>query len=260
MSRQNRSRRETVDHDPDRYTRPVHTIVTGRNEARSLFSDIGPDRRFWAAVRLARSLSRASSVVEMPETVVLPTDRPSIIVANHSSLFDLVAALVVLGHFGIPARIGVNARFFTNPAGGAFLRGIGCIPFAKGQGEIAERQMIDDLLAGKSAALMPEGRITRPQDQVNGVGPGRPGISRIARSSGAAIVPVGFAFCDQTWPPGTAFPKPRLGRHKVIASIGPPIALDSDDHVANAQIVMDAIGDLVTHGRRTGSVRGPNDP
>ena len=205
-------------------------------------------------------LSRASSVVEMPDSILLATDRPTIIVANHSSLFDLVAALVVLGNFGIPARIGVNARFFSNPAAGAILRGIGSIPFAKGQGDIAEQQMIDDLLAGKSTALMPEGRITRLEDQVNGVGPGRPGVSRIARASGATIVPVGFAFSDETWPPGTPLPKPRLGKHKVIASIGPPILLESDDHLANAQTVMDAIGTLVTHGRQTGTVRGPSDP
>jgi len=201
-----------------------------------------------------------SSVVEMPDTIVLPTDRPSIIAANHSSLFDLVAALVVLGHYGIPARIGVNARFFVNPAAGAFLNGIGCIPFAKGQGEVAEQAMVDALTAGQSTAIMPEGRISRPEDQVNGVGPGRPGISRIARRSGAAIIPVGFAFCDQTWVPGTTLPKARLGRHKAIASIGAPIVLEDDDHIANAAIVMDAIGSLVTHGRETGQVRGPTDP
>ena len=78
----------------------------------------------------------------MPKTIVLPTDRPSMIVANHSSLFDLIGALVVLGHFGIPARIGVNARFFANPAAGAFLNGIGCIPFAKGKGDEAEQAMV----------------------------------------------------------------------------------------------------------------------
>ena len=179
----------------------MQTIDLGPGEARSLFADIGPDRRFWAAVRGARSLSRLSSLVEMPKAIVLPTDRPSMIVANHSSLFDLVGALVVLGHFGIPARIGVNARFFANPAAGAFLNGIGCIPFAKGKGDEAEGAMIDALSAGQSTALMPEGRITRPDDQVNGVGPGRPGVSRIARGSGAAIVPVGFAFAEETWAP-----------------------------------------------------------
>jgi len=235
----------------------VQTIDFGPGEARSLFSDIGPDRRFWAAVRAARALSRLSSVVEMPDYIVLPTDRPSMIVANHSSLFDLIGALVVLGHFGIPARIGVNARFFANPAAGAFLNGIGCIPFATGKGDEAEQAMVDALSAGQSTALMPEGRITRPDDQVNGVGPGRPGVSRIARRAGAAVIPVGFAFADETWAPGTPLPKARLGKHKIIASIGAPITFDDDDHIANAGVVMDVIGDLVMHGRNTGQSRGP---
>lgn len=237
----------------------MQTIDLGPGEARSLFADIGPDRRFWAAVRGARALSRLSSVVEMPDRIVLPTDRPAMIVANHSSLFDLIAALVVLGNFGIPARIGVNARFFSNPASGAFLNGIGCIPFEKGKGDEAEGAMIDALSSGQSTALMPEGRITRPEDQEKGVGPGRPGVSRIARKSGAAVVPVGFAFADETWSPGTPLPKARLGKHKVIASIGPPIEFTNDDHIANAGIVMDAIGDLVMHGRETGQARGPKD-
>ncbi len=235
----------------------MQTIDFGPGEARSLFSDIGPDRRFWAAVRAARALSRLSSVVEMPDYIVLPTDRPSMIVANHSSLFDLIGALVVLGHFGIPARIGVNARFFANPAAGAFLNGIGCIPFATGKGDEAEQAMVDALSAGQSTALMPEGRITRPDDQVNGVGPGRPGVSRIARRAGAAVIPVGFAFADETWAPGTPLPKARLGKHKIIASIGAPITFDDDDHIANAGVVMDVIGDLVMHGRNTGQSRGP---
>ena len=237
----------------------MQTIDFGPGEARSIFSDIGPDRRFWAAVRGARAFSRLSSLVEMPKTIVLPTDRPSMIVANHSSLFDLIGALVVLGHFGIPARIGVNARFFSNPASGAFLNGIGCIPFAKGKSDEAEQAMVDALTAGQPTALMPEGRITRPEDQDNGVGPGRPGVSRIARRSGAAIIPVGFAFADETWAPGTPLPKARMGKHKVIASIGEPIVFDNDDHIANAGIVMDAIGDLVMHGRKTASARGPLD-
>ena len=94
---------------------------------------------------------------------------------------------------------------------------------------------------------------------MNGVGPGRPGVSRIARAAGAAVVPVGFAFANETWTPGTPLPKARFGKHKVIASIGKPIVFDDDDHIANAQLAMDAIGSLVMHGRTTSTPRGPLD-
>lgn len=181
----------------------------------------------------------------------LPTDRPMIIAANHSSLFDLAAALVVLGHYGIPARIGVNSRFFDNPVAGRFLRGIGCIAFSKDDKEAAEHTMATALASGQPAAIMPEGRLTRPDNQVNGVGQGRPGVSRIARRANAAVVPIGFAFANETWAPGTPLPVPRLGRHEVIATLGAPIAFDTDDHIANANLLMQRIGDLVIEGRQS---------
>ena len=109
--------------------------------------------------------------------------------------------------------------------------------------------MVDSLLRGVPAAIMPEGRITKPADQVNGVGPGRPGVSRIARRAEAAVVPVGFAFSNEAWVPGSALPKPRLGRHRVVASIGAPMTFETDDHIANANRLMDAIGSLVLQGR-----------
>jgi len=189
----------------------------------------------------------------MPPTIELPTDRPVILAANHSSLFDLVGALVVLGNYGINARIGVNKRFFSNPVGGGFLRGIGCIAFSKGDGGQAESEMIEALRSGQAAAIMPEGRITRPADQVDGVGPGRPGVSRIACAAGAAVLPIGFAFADQAWVPGTPLPKARLGRHIVVASFGTPIVFEGEDHSANTAVLMAAISKLVMYGREHGT-------
>ncbi len=232
----------------------MQTDFFGKGEAAVLFTKTGHDRRYKAAIIGSRLLSRLCSRVELPKQVELATDRPNIIAANHSSLFDLIAALIVLGNYGIPARIGVNSRFFANPIAGTFLRAIGCIPFSKDDKESAEASMADALVAGQSAAIMPEGRITRPKDQVNGVGQGRPGVSRIARRAGAAVVPVGFAFADEAWVPGTPLPKPRFGRHRVIANIGPPIHFETDDHIANANQLMEAIGGLVTTGRKTRSV------
>lgn len=223
----------------------------GRGEAKALFNETGFDKRYWAAVRGSRALCRMSSQVVLPDQIELATDRPIMVAANHSSLFDLVAALILLGNYGINARVGVNARFFSNPAGGAFLRGIGAIPFSKGDGGAAEDEMVKTLVARQSAAIMPEGRVSRPDDQVNGVGPGRPGVSRIARRAGAAILPVGFAFANETWAPGTPLPKPRMGRHKVIANVGPPVYFDTDDHIANANHLMEVIGGLVMTGRET---------
>lgn len=189
--------------------------------------------------------------MDLPETVELPTDRPAIIAANHSSLFDLIAALITLGNYGVNARIGVNSRFFKNPIAGWFLRGIGCIPFSRDDRDSAEQAMVDALLAGQVCAIMPEGRIIRPDDQVGGVGQGRPGISRIARRAGAAVVTVGFTNSEKAWKPGTPFPKLVNRSTHVITRLGAPIEFVSDDHEANAGKVMDSISALVQEGRET---------
>ena len=223
----------------------------GKGEAKALFADTGFDKRHSLAIGVSHAVSRLSSHVELPEKIELPTDRPVLVAANHSSLFDLAVALIFIGNFGIHSRIGVNARFFKNPVLGAGFTGIGCIPFSKDDGGAAESQMVDALVAGQAAALMPEGRITRNEDQVNGVGQGRPGISRITRAANAAIVPVGIAFSNEAWQPGTVLPKPRFGRHTVVTSAGAPILFDSDDHIANANLLMDRIGELVIQGRES---------
>jgi 1-acyl-sn-glycerol-3-phosphate acyltransferase len=227
----------------------VETRHYRKNEAQDAFSPTGYDKFYWRAVKGSRLLSRLSSRVDLPETVELPTDRPAIIAANHSSLFDLIAALITLGHYGVNARIGVNSRFFKNPIAGWFLRGIGCIPFSRDDREAAEQTMVDALKAGQVCAIMPEGKIIRPDDQVDGVGKGRPGVSRIARRAGAAVVTVGFTNSDKAWRPGTPFPKLANRSTHVITRLGAPIEFDSDDHDANAGEVMQSISELVAEGR-----------
>lgn len=185
----------------------------------------------------------------MPATLPIPTDRPLMIAANHSSLFDLIAALMVLGHFGISGRFAVNSRFFANPIAGRFLRSIGCIPFSRDDRAQAEQTMVDALLAGQVTGIMPEGRITRVEDQVNGVGPARPGLSRIAQRSGAAVLPLALVHSEVAWRPGRPLPTPRLGRHHVLARPGALLDLNGEDHEENAARVMQALGDLVVESR-----------
>jgi 1-acyl-sn-glycerol-3-phosphate acyltransferase len=234
---------------PAGYARPVQTTHYAKGEARSAFSETGFDRMYWNAVHGSRVLCGVTSRVDVPPSIELPTDRPLMVAANHSSLFDLIAALVFLGNYGLTARIGVNSRFFSNPVAGAFFRGIGCIPFSRDDRESAEKATVEALLARQVTALMPEGRITRAEDQKRGVGPARPGISRIVRRANAVVLPVAFTNSDQAWRPGTPLPKPRLGRRHVFATAGSPLEFPTDDHEANTDTLMEAIGRLVLEGR-----------
>lgn len=227
----------------------MQSLDVDANGARDLFSHTGFDKSFRRAAVGCRAICRMTSVVDMPETIPVPTDRPLMIAANHSSLFDLIAAIVFLDHFGIAGRFAVNSRFFVNPVGGRFLHGIGCIPFSRDDRQLAENTMVDALIDRQVTGIMPEGRITRAADQVNGVGPARPGLSRIARRANAVVLPVAFVQSDVAWRPGTPLPKPRLGRHHVLARPGALIDFTTDDHEANAAQVMASLGDLVMSGR-----------
>lgn len=220
-----------------------------KGEAREFCTPTGFDRAYWASVWVSRALSRLSTRVDLPPTVELPTDRPLIIAANHSSLFDLLAALIVMGNYGVPARIAVNERFFSSPVGGSVLRRIGCIPFSRDNREEAEQTMVDALLAHQVCAMMPEGKIIRNDDQFGGVGPGRPGISRVARQAGAAVLPVGFAASERAWKPGRPLPRIANIGHPVVVRFGNLMTFDTDDHIANAERLMEAISGLVLEGR-----------
>lgn len=226
----------------------VETEHFGRNSGARLAAPTGHDRFFRGSVHLARAISVPTSGVDLPAKVELPTDRPVIFAANHASLFDLVSSLIALGHYGLPTRIGVNARFFKNPAAGQFLRRLGCIAFSRERSSEAEDEMVAALEAGQSCAIMPEGRIVRPADRIDGVGPGRPGVSRIARRAGAAVIPVGFTGADRVWPPGSARIRVGFGRPPIIARFGSPLWFPNDDHTTNVAELMSAISGLIESG------------
>lgn len=194
---------------------------------------------------MARGLAFAASPVTVPKVIELPTDRPVIFAANHTSLYDLVASLIAFGWFGLPARIGVNARFFSNPVGGGILRRMGCIPFSRTHRAAAEQQMVEALRSGQVCAIMPEGRIVRHHERVDGVGPGRLGVSRIARQAEAAVIPVGFSGSDGAWPPGSPFMRFGFRRAPINAAFGSPLFFDTDDHEENVADLMSAISGLL---------------
>ncbi len=181
----------------------------------------------------------------MPEKVELPTDRPFIFAANHTSLFDLAASLICLGHFGLTARIGVNARFFRGAMGKQIFERLGCVPFSSDTREMAEDAMVHALNEGQVCAIMPEGRLIRDDEKADGVGPGRPGISRIVRRTGAAVIPVGFTGAASTWPPGSPLIRFGFRRPPIIARFGTPLIFETDDHSENTAQVMAAISDCL---------------
>lgn len=202
-------------------------------------------RAFRRGAALLTNVGKAGALYDVPETLTLDYDRPVLLAGNHRSLFDLVAALATFRAVDETCRIMVRADLVNSKGpGGRFLRNIGCIPTSRNHREEAEAAAIEALLHRELVCMMPEGRLVRPTERVNGVGPGRPGVSRIARAANALVMPVGISGSVNVWPRGKK-PRPRIKRPTVTVRVGTPIDLQSDDHDANTVLVMAAISSLL---------------
>ncbi len=199
---------------------------------------------FLQGAKILGALARTVARLDLPDTLGLVSNRPMLFAGNHRSLFDMVATLAIFDKFGLSCRIMLRGDLMEKGPGAAFLHRIGCIPTSKHHREEAEATAIAALLRGELVAMMPEGRLIPPDQWVDGVGAPRPGVSRIARETGAVIIPVAFSGTEVLWPRGRP-PRPRIPRPEVRLRIGPPLELHGDDHPANAALVMAAIASLL---------------
>ena len=175
----------------------------------------------------------------------LPRSSPIIFAANHRSFFDVIIAWAFFSLSGVNCHCLIRADLFSKPLMGAWLKKNGCIAASRKTKEQAELQAIEKLKAGYAVAIMPEGRLVPPEERPAGVGQGRPGISRIARATGATIVPVAITGSDSVWPLGKSFPIPRMKRPMIKVRFGAPFEFESDDDIKNANQVMQKIKNLL---------------
>ena len=175
----------------------------------------------------------------------LPRSSPIIFAANHRSFFDVIIAWAFFSLSGVNCHCLIRADLFSKPLMGAWLKKNGCIAASRKTKEQAELQAIEKLKAGYAVAIMPEGRLVPPEERPAGVGQGRPGISRIARATGATIVPVAITGSDSVWPLGKGFPIPRMKRPMIKVRFGAPFEFESDDDIKNANQVMQKIKNLL---------------
>ncbi len=192
-------------------------------------------------------MAKAVAKLDYPDKLGLVDNRPMLFAGNHRSLFDMVATMGIFDKFGLSCRIMLRGDLMEKGPGAAFLKSIGCIPTSKALREAAEAEAIRSLKRGELVAMMPEGRLI-PRDQwVDGVGPARPGIARIARESGAVIIPVAFSGTEDVWPRGKP-PRPRIPRWPVRLAVGTPFELTGSSDPEDAAQVMAAISSLLPKG------------
>ena len=207
--------------------------------------DIEEIRSFRRSGKFMNIFSKFFSKHDFQTELELPESSPIIFAANHRSFFDVIIAWAFFSLSGVNCHCLIRADLFSKPLMGAWLKKNGCIAASRKTKEQAELQAIEKLKAGYAVAIMPEGRLVPPEERPAGVGQGRPGISRIARATGATIVPVAITGSDSVWPLGKSFPIPRMKRPMIKVRFGAPFEFESDDDIKNANQVMQKIKNLL---------------
>ena len=109
--------------------------------------------------------------------------------------------------------------------------------FAEGKKSLANHELI---------GIMPEGRLTKPEDRRPQVGTFRPGVAELARESGAVVRPITFHNSGLAWPRGK-WPKVRLRNRPIVTMrLGDPIDLTGATDKENAKLIENAVTELLT--------------
>jgi len=171
-----------------------------------------------------------------------------VIAANHRSMFDAVAGLVCLHHFGHYPRLLVERRYVERGLVGYLSRGIGAIPVDR-HGDRSQA-LVDAwaaLEAGIPILVMPEGGLHRDPDDPLSTGRPHTGVSRLATRVGVPVVPAALAGTARVVPPGSPWPRANPFRRKVVVCwvADDPLWLTGEDHRANAELVMAEIRALL---------------
>ncbi len=178
----------------------------------------------WVFRLIARVLSRATSE-PLPDL----GGRPTIFVANHTSLTDIFFSVAMLSNWGYPARCLVRETYFQGRIMGWWLRSIGFIAAGGGASD-ATSEAVSALKSGTPVAVMPEGRIIPPdRRQADGMGEFRGGFIDIARKADAQVLPVALVRSEEVWGSRSKLPRLSLRRPRVTLGVGTPVEVAGRD-------------------------------
>jgi len=133
-------------------------------------------------VPLARVLFRVTVRGPRPD----PSPRGVILAPNHQSWLD--PAFVQVAVYPRMLTFLMTELFFELPLAGLYFRAAGARPIREGRPSVeALRAAREALASGAFVCLFPEGGLTRDGK----LQPGQRGVARLARMTGATVVPVG---------------------------------------------------------------------
>ncbi|HQV57780.1 MAG TPA: HAD-IB family hydrolase, partial [Ilumatobacteraceae bacterium] len=131
----------------------------------------------------------------------IPTEGPTILVANHRSYFDVAAVGIVLASQDRPVRFLGKREVFAAPVVGRLAETFGGIPVDRATGSAEPLRRAQEAIAnGEIVGIMPQGTIPRGVAFFDPVLQARHGAARLARVTGASIVPVGLWGTEKVWP------------------------------------------------------------
>ena len=200
------------------------------------------------ALRLARPAAYPYARFEFENIDAIPSRGPVVLVANHRSYFDVAAMSLAIGRSGRPARFLGKKEVFDAPIVGQIASAMGGIRVDRASGSDEPLQAAADALAGgEMVAMMPQGTIPRGPAFFEPELTGRWGAARLAKMTGASVIPVGIWGTEKVWPRSKRFPNvlnltdPPLVR----IAVGEPVELGGRSLDADTKRIMTAIGDLL---------------
>jgi putative phosphoserine phosphatase/1-acylglycerol-3-phosphate O-acyltransferase len=185
----------------------------------------------------------------------VPREGPVVLVANHRSYFDVAAIGLVAAQVGRPVRFMAKQEVFDAPVVGPLARALGGIPVERGghDGSSPMRQAAAALRAGEIVIVLPQGTIPRGAAFFEPELKGKTGAARLAAETGAPVVPLGLWGTEAVWPRSAKVPNVTQVVHPplVRVAVGPPVPLGGEDAVADTDLLMAAIVDLLPDEART---------
>src|ERR1700683_2871684 len=174
---------------------------------------------YWTLKVVLTPMVRVGFRVRVEGQEHIPARGPVIFAANHRSFLDSVFLPLAIGRRRL--TFVAKAEYFEQRRSAWFFRAIGQIPIARSGGSASESALIaatEVLDRGGAFGIYPEG--TRTRDGLTHRG--HTGVARLARSTGAPIVPVGLVGTDEAQPTNAKLP--RLFR-RVTIRFGEPLTV-----------------------------------
>jgi 1-acyl-sn-glycerol-3-phosphate acyltransferase len=176
----------------------------------------------------------------------IPATGPALLASNHVSYLDGLVLAYVTDLAGRRVRVLAKAELFEHRLAAWALHALGHIPVERGTADASGALAAGSsaLAAGELVAVFPEGTISRDLDPMAG----KTGAARLARASGAPVLPVGVwgghrlitAGRPRSWRLGVA----------VTAVVGEPFVIGSDENPRLAtDRIMEAICAQVARAR-----------